>query len=461
MHSYNMELSFLSLPPELRVDIYDRVIFGCTRNRVVNAYRLQLVQLDEIAARNRCNCGHKEFPSHSDPRLKTPIDLSILRTCHFIHQEAATHFYQNMILRIALRACPDRWDFSCLRFFQTLPRKHWPLIKNVEIRSVLWDDWLSDDELLQDDGWRNAKLEDWAMIARFLHECRGLVSLVLRGLSILPCDIPTDLLHLEIHCPLSEQTMCKDHLLPIISRKQCTLIRFEPLESHHSVLERIQEDAVRIMRRSLDDSHAVNQSQEFSRFLDLPEHLRKTVYRYASVPVDGLIHPYIGAWFDDISRNLTPLLLANHQIYKETQEFFFDSTTWTPLSAHYTRTFFEFLHSLPKPVLNRLRHLKAFIEYGVDPYEHLSHLVAPIISDLHLETFLLQGSTFIDDVKSITDISTANPARKMLAPSKDTQRLLDALYFVQVDELDGSRRVDSRDDDVLSQWMQMHLQVYP
>ncbi|KAL8848306.1 MAG: hypothetical protein Q9221_006660 [Calogaya cf. arnoldii] len=212
------------------------------------------------------------------------------------------------------------------------------------------------------------------------------------------------------------------------------------------------------MGRSLDGQHAVNQGQRFSRFLELPKHLRKTVYRYASVPAEGLIHPYIGAWFDDISRNLIPLLLANHQIYKETQEVFFDSTTWTPLSAHYTRTFFEFLHSLPKPVLNRLMHLKAFLGYGVDSYEHLSHLVAPIISDLHLETFLLQSSTFIEDVKTITDISTANPARKMPTPSKDTQRILNALYFVQLDEHDGSRRVDSWGEDVLSQWMQMHLQ---
>ena len=98
MTALNQELSFFALPPEIRVQIYDRVIFKDTRNRVVKAYRLSGDQVAVILDKDDRNFKY-EGP-HLDVLLRTPLDLSLRRTCRVIYLEAKHYFYEDMILRI-------------------------------------------------------------------------------------------------------------------------------------------------------------------------------------------------------------------------------------------------------------------------------------------------------------------------------------------------------------------------
>ena len=327
----------------------------------------------------------------------------------------------------------------------------------MEIRSILWYPDL-DQHMVQDDAWRMSNLKDWKMIARFLGECRGLTNLVLRGWQVLPCDFPDTLWERErIFLTLPEQTAYRRPLLPIHGHKRGMMVIFKPAESGRTFLDRIKQDAIRILSDSPVDPHAAVTSSKFSRFLELPEHIRKLVYRHTTVPANGEIHPYIGSWFDGITRNLFPLLMTNRQIYNEAQQVFFNTTTWSSLSAHYNQTFFEFLHKLPKSTLRRIRHLKFYFEQGADPYEHVSNLVAPIIGDLHLETFLLQGNTFEEDARHITSILNSTP-RVITIPSEDTKRFLGAISFVHLDPY-GWERGEPLCKRGLYGWLQMHLEV--
>ncbi|KAL8919007.1 MAG: hypothetical protein Q9172_005184 [Xanthocarpia lactea] len=448
-------MSFFALPPEIRVQIYDRVIFQDTRDRVINAYRLSGDQLAVISDKDDRNFKY-EGP-HLDALLRTPLDLSLLRTCRVIYREAKHYFYEHVILRIALRLNPEKDDLACLRFFRMFPPKCRPLVKNVEIRSILW--WPDLDQYMeQDEAWRISNLKDWKMIARFMGECQGLTNVVLRGWQVLPCDFPNTLWERErIFLTLPEQTAYRIPLLPIHGHKRGMMVIFTPAESGRTFLDRIKQDAVRILSDSPVDPHAAVTSSKFSRFLELPEHIRKLVYRHTTVPANGKIHPYIGPWFDGTTRNLLPLLITNRQIYNEAQEVFFNVTTWTSLSAHHSQTFFESLHKLPKSTLCRIRHLNFYFQEGANPYEHLSNLVAPIIGDLHLETFLIQGSTFEADARHI-NILNSTPWVTTI-PSEDTKRFLGAISFVHADLFFGKSGLETLCKRGLYEWLQMHLEA--
>lgn len=71
--------------------------------------------------------------------------------------------------------------------------------------------------------------------------------------------------------------------------------------------------------RPISSSPATDRQGSSFAFLRLPKSVRDQVYRYAMIPSDGLIHPYLKPYFDDTTRDVLPLFLVSRQIHCEAE----------------------------------------------------------------------------------------------------------------------------------------------
>ena len=90
----------------------------------------------------------------------------------------------------------------------------------------------------------------------------------------------------------------------------------------------------------------------------LPLHLRKRIYRFAVLPADRKLHPYIKSWYDQTTQNAVPLIFSCRQVYHESEEVLYGESIFC--STHYTHndSLQEFFVSLPR----RLRSMIRFLE---------------------------------------------------------------------------------------------------
>ena len=106
--------------------------------------------------------------------------------------------------------------------------------------------------------------------------------------------------------------------------------------------------------------------------MQLPYQVRKRVYRFALLPANKQLHPYLKSWYDVTTRQVVPLFLTCRQIQREAEAVLYGEGIFCAPAAKYDQPLSTFLQSLPSRLSLQIRHIvpysqlvSPFIEYAL------------------------------------------------------------------------------------------------
>lgn len=386
LDSSNHQCGFLDLPLDVRNQVYELIFFAKEQNE---AWGLNQA-MTEFEARKLNwastglvgTTGNQIHPYRRDSKYQPQYDLAILRTNHQVQEEAERVFYGWSSFNLTGDAYAPG-ELPTFQFFQTLPPRYRKLIRRVEIRCFYRSAHRS-----QAGNVRLMSLFDWNAFMKFLAlECPSLRSLVLWGFADgvegedleRSCRMSSD----WVQSILQIKTLRFFDIRAIPRRKVTEDQSCVPtvLRNLRSVLYQQSNAATTLPA----ESPSLSLGSTFP-LVQLPLHIRKRIYRFALLPADKRLHPYLKSWYDVTTRNAVPLFLACRQIQKEAEAVLYGEGVFCAPAHKYDPPLSTFLQNLPPRLLRQINHKVTYSQM-------LSPFIDDALANKHLTTFsYVQGT---------------------------------------------------------------------
>ena len=312
---------FLSLPQEIRDTILGEVFFPGEKER--KGFEQDYLGLATTAVR-------QIFPYDTDTRRRPRFDVSVIRTCRQLQEEAEAVLYStsswNLMYQDWSQEDRVKWSYEV---FERFPKRIRRLICKVERKcySEPYD--------------MSISLYDWQLFMTFLaQECPNLHSLKLWG----PGDRAEGRPWVE-NC--TRENRWVQAILQIVSLREFDIpvIRGGVIYG----FPEFRDDFLPWLKSSLTQRSVTSQpelepapstfeSHEYDRafrFLDLPREVRDMIYRYILLPPSRRIHPYIKSWYDKDTQNANFLFLTCKQVREESESILYDEGVFTAPTGKY------------------------------------------------------------------------------------------------------------------------------
>ena len=296
--------TFLQLPAEIRDQIIGEVFFPGENSP--EEYDQDKLGLAHTAVR-------QIFPYQRDKVSKPKFEVAIIRTCRQLQFESEAILYGTSSWNLMYQDWDDSVKLS-YEFFETFPKRLRRLIRRVE-RKCYSESYPETISTL-----------DWKYFMTFLaNECPNLHSLVLWG--------PGD----RGEGPWWVETCRKDKewVQAILQIKSLTYfdipvikggVIYDYSEFKDEFLPWLKSSLLQQPKppSSIDVNERLqyyNSSQASSpfRLLDLDRSIRDRIYRFAILPGNRRIQPYIKPWLDTSTKNVIPLLSTCQQVHDEAE----------------------------------------------------------------------------------------------------------------------------------------------
>lgn len=294
-------------------------------------------------------------PYRRDSKYQPQYDLCILRTNRQIQDEAEKVFYGWSSFNLTVDAFAPG-EVQTFQFFQSLPPKYRKLISRVEIRCFCGAAGTGNRRGMNNH--RVMSLFDWNAFMKFLAlECSSLRSLILWAFA-------------DGHEGDELKRNCRMSTDWVQSILQIKTLRFFDIRAipRRAIAEgqSCVPEVVRDLRSVLyQQSNALTTAQaEFPSsfpgstfpFAQLPGHLRNRIYRFALLPADKHLHPYLKSWYDGTTRNAVPLFLTCRQIQKEAEAILYGEGIFCAPAHKYDQPLSTFLENLPIRLARQINH---------------------------------------------------------------------------------------------------------
>lgn len=364
------QFRLLDLPREVRDRVYEFLFFAEEKsearglNQAMSEFELR--KLNWASTGLVSSAANQIHPYRRDSKYQPHFDLCILRTNHQIQSEAERVFYGRSSFNLTGDAFAPG-EVPTFHFFQSLPPRYRKLIRRVEIRCFYRAAHHS-----QVGNYRLMSLFDWNAFMKFLAvECPALRSLVLWGFADgveghdleRSCRVSTD----WVQSILQIKTL-RFFDIRAIPRRRIT-------EDQSCVPEVLQELRKLLYKPSnaletvLIGSPNPSLRSTFP-LMRLPLHVRQRIYRFALLPADKILHPYLKSWFDGTTQNIVPLFLTCHQIREEAEAVLYGEGRFQAPSYKYDQLLSTFLENLSPRLLRQIKHRITYHQ-----------MVLPIIND--------------------------------------------------------------------------------
>lgn len=335
---------FLNLPRELRDQIYELVFFTGEDMSSPTAEGFGQRKLRWASDGLAGTAKNQIHPYRMDSKREPHFDLAMLRVNHQVEKEAACVFYGRSSFNLTMDYFGPG-DYRTYEFLQSLPRRYRQLIRRIEHRCC--DEYMPDDRGVNN---RRSMLPfDWNAFMKFLaQECPSLRSLILWGFvdgregEELASSCREDSEWVQAVLQIKTLTFFD---IPAIPRGR---VKF----GQSCVPEFLEKLRALLYSKRITSSKPEPKQQTLDRalsfpFLKLPINVRNRVYRFALLPVDKLLHPYIKPWYDETTKNTIPLFLTCHQIHEEAEEVLYEKGIFCAAAEKYhgsLQDFFELQH---------------------------------------------------------------------------------------------------------------------
>ncbi|KAL9119267.1 MAG: hypothetical protein Q9187_004182 [Circinaria calcarea] len=331
--------AFLRLPAEIRDQIIGEVPFPDEKHP--EEYDQNNLGLAPTAVR-------QIFPYHWDAAFKPKFEVAIIRTCRQLQIESEAILYGTSSWNLMYQDWSDSVKLS-YEFFETFPRRLRRLIRRVE-RKCYSESYHATISLL-----------DWKYFMAFLaNECPNLHSLILWG--------PGD----EREGPWWVETCRKDKewVEAILQIKSLTYFDIPVIKGgviydfpefkdeflpwlKSSLLQQPKRPSNNVVASGPQDYNNCRQNLPF-RFLDLDRSVRDRVYRFALLPANRRIHPYIKPWLDTTTKNVIPLLSTCQQIRDEAEIVLYSFGIFTSPIRKYDAQLLRFFKGCKRRYVKKL-----------------------------------------------------------------------------------------------------------
>ena len=356
-HSSHHQCGFLNLPWEIRNRVYEFLFFAKENNEARGLNQalseFELRKLTWASTGLVSSVGNQIHPYRRDSKYQPKYDVSILRVNHQIQDEAERVFYGWSTFNLTSDAYAPG-ELPTYQFFQSLTPRYRKLISSVEIRCFY-----RSANGPQTGNNRLLSLFDWKIFMKFLAcECPSLRSLVLWGFADgvegwdleRSCQLRTD----WVQSILQIKTL-RFFDIRAIPRRNITEDQSCVPKVLHDLRSLLYQQSDKPVTTEPAESSSLSQGYTFP-LLQLPLHLRKRIYRFALLPADGHLRPYLKSWYDITIRNVVPLFLTCRQVRNEAEAILYgEGLFWSP--AHkYDQALTSFLHNLPPRLLDQIQH---------------------------------------------------------------------------------------------------------
>lgn len=363
---------FSDLPREIRDRVYEFLFFAKNKNEVGGLN--QAMSQFEFRKLNWASTGlvdgtdNQIHPYRRDSKHQPQFDLAILRVNHQIQDEAERVFYGWSSFNLTGDAFAPG-EIPTFQFFQSLSLRYRKLIRRVEIRCFYRAAYHA-----QTGNFRLMSLFDWNALMRFLAvECPSLQSLILWGFADgvegqdmeRSCRLSTD----WVQSILQIQTLRFFDIRAIPRRK---------ITEHQSCVPTVVRELRKLLyqqsnalKRAPVESARPSRGSAFP-LMRLPLRIRKRIYRFALLPADQILHPYLKSWYDGTTQNAVPLFLTCRQVQKEAEAVLYGEGRFRAPSYKYDQLLSTFLQNLSPRLLRQIKHritygqmLKPFVNYVI------------------------------------------------------------------------------------------------
>ncbi len=111
--------------------------------------------------------------------------------------------------------------------------------------------------------------------------------------------------------------------------------------------------------------------------LKFPPAIRALIYRYAILPANKRVHPYIKSWYDETTRAAVPLLLACRAVREEAEQMLYGHGIFTFIEEtriNATGALRQFFKELPLRLRLKIRYVlvDAYCNWIIDPTKYLT-----------------------------------------------------------------------------------------
>ena len=310
--------TFLNLPREIRDQIYELVFFSGEHMCSPTAEDFEQRKLNWASDGLARTAKNQIHPYRRNSKHQPSFNLAILRVNHRLEEEAARVFYGWSSFNLTMDYYGPGNYYKTYEFLQSLPRKYRQLLRRIEHRC--YDEYLSDEFGVNN---RRSMLPfDWNALMKFLaQECPSLQSLILWGFA-------------DGRESKNMEKICREDsawVQAVLQIKTLTFFNIPAIPRHRVKLgQSCMPEFLEKMRASLyNQETAISKSEPNDEmmerassfpFLKLPIDVRNRVYRFALLPANKQLHPYIKPWYDNTTKNTIPIFLTCHQIHKEAEE---------------------------------------------------------------------------------------------------------------------------------------------
>ena len=350
---------FTDLPLEIRQRVYELLFFGDQDQTDIGHESHHLFEIRKLKwaldglARTARNQIH---PYRVDSKSQPHYETAIFRTSHQIEVEATSVFYGWSSFNLTT----DNFgpgEYKSYEFLQALPKRYRKLVRKIEHRC--FDEYLPEHQRRSNR--RVMPLFDWVVFMKFLaNECPSLQSLILWGFAdgregesmVKSCHKDKE----WAQAILQIKGLRFFNILAIprgkIRQNQSCVPSFVE-ELRASLYQRKN-----VLSPSATPRITLDDAQPFP-FLRLPLNVRKRVYRFALLPADKQLHPYIKSWYDGTTQNVVPLCLTCRQVREEAEMVLYGQGQFSSVVFRYNEKLMAVFNSvLPPRLLNYIRYVR-------------------------------------------------------------------------------------------------------
>ena len=380
---------FLNLPREIRDQIIGEVFFPGEKEP--DEFDQDRLGLKRTAIR-------QILPYTRDENRKPRFDVAIIRTCRQLQMESEPILYGSSSWNLMYQDWADANRLS-YEFFQRFPTRLRRLIRRVE-RKCYSEPYRS-----------TISLTDWTLFMTFLaRECPNLQSLKLWGPGdrnegppwVRTCNMEKE----WVQAILQIKSLAYFDI-PVI--KNGNIYDFP--EFADEFLPRLKES---LLQKSYHQPRTIEwpvvpNTQDIIkpfRLLDLDLSIRRRIYRHLLLPLDCRVHPCIGLWYDQTTKNTMSIFLTCHQIHKEAEEVLYSTGVFTSPIKKYDAKLLRFFSNgntseYRESLSPRLLSLVKYVRIGHGPPFNYA-LFAFMAKSMNLESLQL----ICDDESNLGNINT-------------------------------------------------------
>lgn len=332
---------FLSLPRELRNEIYELVFFAGEDMASPTAAGFGSRKLRWASDGIAGTAKNQIHPYRIDSKRQPRFDVAIIRVNHQIEEESTRIFYGRSSFNLTMDYFGPG-NYKTYEFLQSLPRKYRRLIQRIEHRC--YDEYKPNNPRVENR--RSMDIFDWSALMKFLaQECSSLRSLILWGFAngregkkmLNSCREDSE----WVQAVLQIKTLTFFDI-PAIPRG---FVKFgqscapEFLEKLRASLykQRTSSHGLQLCPLELEDTLPFP-------FLKLPDTVRRRVYRFALLPADKRLHPYIKSWYDESTKNTVSLFLTCRQIHQEAEKVLYGQGIFCAAIPRHKKPLHRFFH---------------------------------------------------------------------------------------------------------------------